>query len=314
MMKMFLSAAATSTLCLSLMQIITPKQYSIAKAKCAGYNFLEAVIGGFILGTGMAIGGICPGMVLAQIGAGVDNSILSLVSILIGALIYGLIEPFIRFVTAKKTLPYCFMDEIIPHRHLLSIIFASLMFAVVLILELIYPWKSELTTPLQPNCNIIQCKAWPPYISGILVGILQIPSVSTLGNSIGSSTAYVCVMSQWIRFLPNSTQQFFKLFNAKKNSWWQVCYICSAIFGSLLAVKLSGTMNVLDIMNKPYDGIKGNSPERAILGGLLLIFGARFAKGCTSGHGISGMGMLGISSMIAVAAMFIGGATISLLT
>eukprot|EP00486_Rosalina_sp_Unknown_P015818 CAMPEP_0201583314 /NCGR_PEP_ID=MMETSP0190_2-20130828/97198_1 /ASSEMBLY_ACC=CAM_ASM_000263 /TAXON_ID=37353 /ORGANISM="Rosalina sp." /LENGTH=56 /DNA_ID=CAMNT_0048024989 /DNA_START=15 /DNA_END=182 /DNA_ORIENTATION=+ len=48
--------------------------------------------------------------------------------------------------------------------------------------------------------------------------------------------------------------------------------------------------------NGGYDGIKGNSKERAILGGLLLIFGARLAKGCTSGHGISGMGMLSTAS------------------
>ena len=45
----------------------------------------------------------------------------------------------------------------------------------------------------------------------------------------------------------------------------------------------------------------------------LLIFGARLAKGCTSGHGISGMGMLSTASIIAVAAMFTGGAIVALI-
>ncbi len=45
----------------------------------------------------------------------------------------------------------------------------------------------------------------------------------------------------------------------------------------------------------------------SFLGGFLLVGGARFAAGCTSGHGISGMGSLAIGSFIAVAGMF-GGA------
>ena len=45
----------------------------------------------------------------------------------------------------------------------------------------------------------------------------------------------------------------------------------------------------------------------AILGGCIMIFGARLAGGCTSGHGISGMAMLGPSSFITVGGMFVGG-------
>jgi uncharacterized membrane protein YedE/YeeE len=46
---------------------------------------------------------------------------------------------------------------------------------------------------------------------------------------------------------------------------------------------------------------------RAIMGGGMLIFGARLAGGCTSGHGISGMSQLSVSSFITVTAMFGGG-------
>ena len=46
---------------------------------------------------------------------------------------------------------------------------------------------------------------------------------------------------------------------------------------------------------------------RAITGGAMLIFGARLAGGCTSGHGISGMSQLSVSSFITVTAMFGGG-------
>ncbi|KAL3440415.1 hypothetical protein BJX65DRAFT_300502 [Aspergillus insuetus] len=48
-------------------------------------------------------------------------------------------------------------------------------------------------------------------------------------------------------------------------------------------------------------------PSRGVLGGLIMVFGARIAGGCTSGHGISGMSMLGTSSIIIVASMFAAG-------
>ena len=38
-----------------------------------------------------------------------------------------------------------------------------------------------------------------------------------------------------------------------------------------------------------------------------MLFGARIADGCTSGHGISGMAQLAVGSTVAVAAMFLGG-------
>ena len=45
----------------------------------------------------------------------------------------------------------------------------------------------------------------------------------------------------------------------------------------------------------------------AFLGGLLIIFGARLAGGCTSGHIISGITQLSLSGMIFGAAVFGGG-------
>jgi len=42
----------------------------------------------------------------------------------------------------------------------------------------------------------------------------------------------------------------------------------------------------------------------AFIGGFCLVFGARLANGCTSGHGLSGMGMLTLVSFVAVVCMF----------
>ena len=44
-----------------------------------------------------------------------------------------------------------------------------------------------------------------------------------------------------------------------------------------------------------------------VIGGFLIGFGARYANGCTSGHAISGIANLQLSSLLAVVGFFIGG-------
>ena len=51
----------------------------------------------------------------------------------------------------------------------------------------------------------------------------------------------------------------------------------------------------------------------AFVAGFLMLFGARIADGCTSGHGLSGMAHLSVGSTVAVAAMFAGGIATALL-
>ena len=45
----------------------------------------------------------------------------------------------------------------------------------------------------------------------------------------------------------------------------------------------------------------------AVIGGLLVGFGARYGRGCTSGHAISGLAHLQLPSLITVIGFFIGG-------
>ena len=45
----------------------------------------------------------------------------------------------------------------------------------------------------------------------------------------------------------------------------------------------------------------------AVVGGIFLGFGARWADGCTSGHGISGTMQLTLSSWISAIFFFVGG-------
>ena len=77
----------------------------------------------------------------------------------------------------------------------------------------------------------------------------------------------------------------------------QVLYLCCAIAGACASAAMSNSLGAAP----------GLHPAYGFCGGFLMLFGARLAGGCTSGHGISGMTLLNLESVVAVPAMFAGG-------
>eukprot|EP00456_Euglypha_rotunda_P010596 TRINITY_DN12702_c0_g1_i2.p1 TRINITY_DN12702_c0_g1~~TRINITY_DN12702_c0_g1_i2.p1 ORF type:complete len:163 (+),score=16.35 TRINITY_DN12702_c0_g1_i2:45-491(+) len=134
-------------------------------------------------------------------------------------------------------------------------------------------------------------------MGGIIVGSLQAPAVLICGKLIGSSSSYVTFVAKLVprRYLQANCD----LFSSKRDgigNWWQVIYVSGAIVGSYLSASGSQT----------YGMASGVHPFLAFLGGFALIFGARWAQGCTSGHGISGIPLLNEVAMVAVIGMFAG--------
>ena len=73
----------------------------------------------------------------------------------------------------------------------------------------------------------------------------------------------------------------------------QIVLVLFAALGSLVASRTSPD-------DSTYDIAVDVSPARVAIGGALVLLGARLAGGCTSGHGITGMGHLTVRSLIAV--------------
>lgn len=69
------------------------------------------------------------------------------------------------------------------------------------------------------------------------------------------------------------------------------------VFGAMTSALLSGQFNNPIL-------IPGLSPVRGVVGGVLLLFGARLANGCTSGHGLTGFANLSLESLVNTCCMF----------
>lgn len=161
--------------------------------------------------------------------------------------------------------------------------------------------------------SLLTAKAWSPYAAGIVIGLLQVPAFLLIDTALGTSSAYVTVSGALGQsFLPSLAENDYiaKHVAYTAKNMWQLALVIGIALGAFLSVRLADTRRnaISPIWNK---AMGTSSPAArfalAFAGGFIMLLGARLADGCTSGHGLSGVAQLAVSSTIAVAAMFGGG-------
>lgn len=158
--------------------------------------------------------------------------------------------------------------------------------------------------------SFLKNPAWSPYIAGILIGLLQIPAFLLVGTALGASTSYAMVAGHVYEFFGSLDGTYFEKYVGASKYLWQGAMVVSIAIGAFLSMRLSGT--VRKSMSAAWEKGLGitcfkKRSVMAFLGGFILLFGARLAGGCTSGHGLSGTAQMAVSSWITVAFMFVGG-------
>lgn len=91
MLRVFLSAVATGTLVFAFLSGLGFITFSPKAALYAA-----DIVGGALLGVGIALSGACPGTVLVQIGAGYRDALFTLAGGLCGAVFFSYVEPALQ--------------------------------------------------------------------------------------------------------------------------------------------------------------------------------------------------------------------------
>jgi len=160
--------------------------------------------------------------------------------------------------------------------------------------------------------------AWSPYLVGALIGLLTMLTFYFSDKPLGASTAYARVAGLVGKAVAPRHTESLKYYQDNKPAIdWEVMLVVGAIGGAFLAAWQGGelTGQWLSPMWEARFG-KDSYWMRtvvALLGGILMAFGARLAGGCTSGHGISGALQLSVGSWIALICFFAGGITTAML-
>ncbi|OPY88788.1 MAG: putative inner membrane protein [Syntrophus sp. PtaU1.Bin208] len=155
---------------------------------------------------------------------------------------------------------------------------------------------------------------WNPYLAGALLGILAIVSVCAttklLGKStyLGASTTFVRAAGLLERTVSGEHVALNAYFTKEKvRVDWQFMLVCGIFVGALissLADKSFKLEGVPPTWKKRFGPSVGKRAIGAFLGGIVAMMGARMADGCPSGHGLSGMMQLSVSSFVALAMFF----------
>jgi uncharacterized membrane protein YedE/YeeE len=152
---------------------------------------------------------------------------------------------------------------------------------------------------------------WSPYAVGAGIGVLSWFTWLISSEPIGCSTSFARTAGM-IEKLFRGKKVESKLYyqEVKPEVDWQWMLVVGIIIGALISSLLSGDFHWQWIPSVWSVNFGHNTAIRLIVafaGGILLGFGARWADGCTSGHGISGTMQLAVSSWISAICFFIGG-------
>jgi uncharacterized membrane protein YedE/YeeE len=166
---------------------------------------------------------------------------------------------------------------------------------------------------------------WPWWVTGPLIGLF-VPLLLVVGNkTFGVSRAlrHTCAA-----ILPATTD--FLRYDWKREGGWHLAFAAGIVLGGLLGgwvfsnpapIAISEATHT-DLIALGVSNFTGLVPEDVFSwtalgtlrgwillagGGLLIGFGTAWGGGCTSGHGITGIGNLQLPSLIATLAFFAGG-------
>jgi uncharacterized protein len=157
--------------------------------------------------------------------------------------------------------------------------------------------------------------AWSPYVAGAGIGVLIWTVFLLSDHPLGCSTGFSNTAGMVESGLSGGRAQempYYRKFIPRIDWYWML--IIGVVTGAFLSSCLSGTFAVLAVPPVFAAAFGPGVVFRfaiALLGGFLLGLGARWAGGCTSGHGISGTLQLALSSWVAAICFFAGGIVVA---
>jgi len=159
--------------------------------------------------------------------------------------------------------------------------------------------------------SFLTAKRWSPYAVGIGIGVLSWLAFLLSDKPLGCSTAFsrtAGMLERLVRGAKVHERPYYQQFRPHVD--WEWMLVIGVLLGAFASALISGQFGLTWVPTE-WEAHFGSSVlvrlGVALLGGFCIGFGARWAGGCTSGHGISGTLQLAVSGWIAVAGFFAGG-------
>ena len=152
---------------------------------------------------------------------------------------------------------------------------------------------------------------WNPYVAGLGLGLVLLSAFVIMGRGLGASGAFSSLVAVTVNAVAPThaaANNFYAeyLGDGTKNPLkdWLVFEVLGAIVGGFISGILAGRVKKT-IEKGPRISVGGRLGF-ALVGGMIMGFGAKMARGCTSGQALTGGALLGLGSWAAMLAIFAG--------
>lgn len=152
---------------------------------------------------------------------------------------------------------------------------------------------------------------WNPYLSGIGLGLVLLAAFVIMGRGLGASGAFSSLVAVGVDTVAPAhaqSNEFYKeyLGDGSKNPLkdWLVFEVLGVFVGGFISGALGG--RIKKTTEKGERISVGYRLLFAFIGGGLMGFGAKLARGCTSGQALTGGAMLNVGSWAFMMMVFAG--------
>ena len=161
--------------------------------------------------------------------------------------------------------------------------------------------------------NPFRMKAWSPYIVGAAIGVLSWFAFGTADKHLAITLQFehlAALAEKAAVPQAEQTNQYYEVRAAQDKSpkvSWELMLLVGVFLGAMASARLSGdrsSIKVPPLWRRRFGDSTAKRFAAAFAGGALMVFGARLAGGCTSGHGISGTLQLAVSSWLFIVLAF----------
>ena len=156
-----------------------------------------------------------------------------------------------------------------------------------------------------------------PYVIGGALGLLNTFAFASVKRGLGVTTAFESTAALTGRRIAPDAMNV-NTYIAKREETpkidWESLLVVGVLAGSYLAAR-GASERTTTVVSPVWARRFGSNPwtryAGAFAGGAVMMFGARMAKGCTSGHAITGTSQLAVSSWVFSPLMFAAAAVVA---
>jgi uncharacterized membrane protein YedE/YeeE len=268
---------------------------------------MSVMIGAFIFGIGMQLGGGCASGTLYTVGSGSMRMIVTLIFFCTGSLIAT------SHIDWWFNLPHLAPISIVTSLGVAPALFINfVLFALIAVATVYFEKKRHGSLELEPVSQTQGWKRfirgpWPLIWGGIILTLLNFATLSLAGRPWGvtSALAVWAAKSASVMGMDVASWAYWQQpANSKalaESLWFDITSMMNfgIMIGALLAASLAGKF-------APNFNIPKRSLAAAVIGGLMLGYGARLAYGCNIGAYFSGIASGSLHGWLWLIFAFIG--------